>query len=231
MSAAGRTDRSVEVPMVEGQRLDRAEFHARYESMPSGIRAELIDGVVSMPSPAGAGHGRVHSTISYWLLCYREGTPDVDVLDNATTFLGPRSEVQPDAQMRILPECGGRTTPAGRYIAGGPELVVEVSQATQRGDLGSKRIEYERAGVLEDVVIAAEPDEVIWHRLRDGRLEAVPADGDGLYRSTAFPGLWLDPSAMLACDLRGLRAALERGLATPEHGAFVARLNEVRDRR
>ncbi len=229
MSAAGSTDRSVEVPLIEGQRLDQAEFHARYELMPD-LKAELIDGVVHMASPVGTDHARVHGIAILWLGYYATNTLGVDVLDNASTVLGRGGEVQPDTLMRILPEFGGRTATDPRYVIGGPELAVEVSRSSRRVDLGVKRIEYERAGVLEYAVIASEPDEVIWHRLRDGQLEAVPPDGDGLYRSTAFPGLWLDPSAMLACDLRGLRAALERGLATPEHGAFVARLDEVRGR-
>jgi hypothetical protein len=32
--------------LVEGQRLDQPTFHALYEAMPPGTRAELIDGVV-----------------------------------------------------------------------------------------------------------------------------------------------------------------------------------------
>jgi hypothetical protein len=79
-------------------------------------------------------------------------------------------------------------------------------------------------------VRALDPDEVLWHVLRDRRLVAVPPDADGLYRSTVFPGLWLDPGALLARDGRRLRAVLDRGLATPEHAAFVARLAAARRR-
>ena len=45
-------------PLVEGQRLDQATFHERYEQMPPETRAELINGVVHMPSPVGPEHGR-----------------------------------------------------------------------------------------------------------------------------------------------------------------------------
>ena len=48
--------------LVEGQRLDQPTFHALYEAMPPGTRAELIDGVVYMPAlstrPALHYHGR-----------------------------------------------------------------------------------------------------------------------------------------------------------------------------
>ena len=47
-------------PLVAGQRLDQVTFHERYEAMPPGTRAELIDGVVFMPSPRGPEHGRAH---------------------------------------------------------------------------------------------------------------------------------------------------------------------------
>jgi Putative restriction endonuclease len=138
------------------------------------------------------------------------------------------SEPQPDALLRVLPECGGRTRTERGFVRGGPELIVEVARATRPLDLGPRRGDYERAGVLEYVVRTLEPDGVVWHVLRDGRLEAVPSDGDGLHRSTAFPGLWLDPAALLDGDRAGLRAALALGLVTPDHAAFVARLPAAR---
>jgi hypothetical protein len=49
-----------------------------------------------------------------------------------------------------------------------------------------------------------------------------------LYRSTVFPGLWLDPQALLKDDIDIVVKALERGLATPEHAAFVQRLAAAR---
>lgn len=39
--------------LVEGQRLDQPTFHALYEAMPPGARAELVNGAVLMPPPAG----------------------------------------------------------------------------------------------------------------------------------------------------------------------------------
>ena len=40
------------VPLLEpGDRLTRAEFERRYEAMPELRKAELIEGVVYMPSP------------------------------------------------------------------------------------------------------------------------------------------------------------------------------------
>jgi Uma2 family endonuclease len=215
-------------PLVEGQRLDQAEFHRRYEAMPPGTRAELINGVVFMPSPVGPEHGRAQVPVLVWLSYYEENTPGVDVLDNATAILGPRNEPQPDAQLRILPACGGQTRDEGGFVTGAPELVVEVAKATRYVDLGPKLDDYEQAGVREYVVRTIQPDEVLWHVLQEGRLVAMPPDGDGLYRSRTFPGLWLDPEALMARNTRRLRAVIDQGLVAPEHAAFAARLAAAR---
>src|ERR1700739_3383223 len=74
--------------LVEGQHLDQATFHALYEAMPPGTRAELIDGVVYLPGPVGRAHGRAQLPVMVWLDYYAENTPGVEVLDNATTMLG-----------------------------------------------------------------------------------------------------------------------------------------------
>jgi hypothetical protein len=126
--------------------------------------------------------------------------------------------------LRVLPECGGRTTSEGGYVRGTPELVVEVSRASRYVDLGPKLADYEQAGVLEYVVRALEPDDLIWMRQDGGRLVRVAPDADGLYRSTTFPGLWLDPGALLLGQTRRLREVVDLGLATPEHRAWLARL-------
>jgi Uma2 family endonuclease len=210
--------------LVEGERLDQPTFHALYEAMPTGTRAELIDGVVHMPSPVGLEHGKAQVPVIVWLSYYSENTPGVEAMDNATTIIGWKSEPQPDGLLRILPECGGRTWNEGGYVHGAPELVVEVAKATRYVDLGPKLDDYQRAGVTEYVVRAIDPHEIYWYRLEQGTLVQRPIDDDGLLRSTAFPGLWLDPAALLNGDTRRLRAVVDLGCATPEHTAFVARL-------
>jgi Uma2 family endonuclease len=112
----------------------------------------------------------------------------------------------------------------GGYVSGPPELIVEVSVSSRPYDLGPKKRDYRRAGVQEYLFVGLDPEEVCWFALRGGRYRALRAGADGVYRSEVFPGLWLDPRAPIAGDTEGLIAALERGLATPEHAAFVARL-------
>ena len=59
--------------------------------------------------------------------------------------------------------------------------------------------------------------------MRGGRYERLMPAEDGIIRSEVFPGLWLDPDAMINLHRTAL-AALHKGLASPEHAAFVARL-------
>jgi hypothetical protein len=77
-------------------------------------------------------------------------------------------------------------------------------------------------------VRSIEPDEVLWFVLRKGRFVDLEPGTDGIYRSEVFPGLWLDPQALLAGDMRRLWAVLDLGCATPEHAAFVAQLAAAR---
>jgi Uma2 family endonuclease len=211
-------------PLVEGQRLDQPTFHERYEAMPPGVRAELIGGVVFMPSPVGKRHYLTTANAVGWLWSYRNRTPGVEMGDNGSTALDALGEVQPDAFLRLLPDRGGQTHDFGKIIKGAPELVIEVADSSKDVDLGPKLADYERAGTLEYVVFTIDPDEVLWHVRHGGRLVRIPPDADGLYRSKAFPGLWLDPIALLADDCQVLVSTMERGLACVEHANFVATL-------
>jgi hypothetical protein len=66
---------------------------------------------------------------------------------------------------------------------------------------------------------------VDWFVYRSGQFDRLEADpGDGLLKSEVFPGLWLDAPALLRRDLATVLAALNRGLAGPEHAAFIERL-------
>jgi hypothetical protein len=224
MSTIDRPDRRVLPPLQAGQTLDQRTFHERYAAMPPGTWAELIGGVVHMPSPLFDDHGGTGDIVAYLLVHYLRFTPGLRSGGNVSTILGDDDEVQPDHQLRILPARGGRAQVVGGYVQGAPELVFEVSRSSKHIDLGPKKLEYERAGVPEYVVVELDPERVHWFRHEQGRYVEHAPGPDGVFRSEVFPGLWLDPAALYAEDLDALIAALERGLATPEHAAFVARL-------
>jgi Uma2 family endonuclease len=212
-------------PLENGDRLDQPTFHARYEAMPEDTRAELIGGIVFlMASPLRRTHGKAHAQVIWLLGDYELATPGVDLLDNATNILGPESEPQPDACLLVVPEQGGQTTEKDGYVVGAPELIVEVALSTEAIDLHAKKADYEKFGVREYVVVALRQRRLCWFVLQGERFRESPPDEDGIYRSTVFPGLWLDPAALLSENKPRLREVLAAGLASPEHAAFVARL-------
>jgi Uma2 family endonuclease len=135
-------------PLEPGDHLDQKTFHTRYEAMPEDVIAELIGGVVYMPSPLKASQGDIHGEVMAWLKQYKAATPGTRVLDNATVILAEDSEPQPDACLLIRPEVGGQTREnEDGYIVGPPELVVEVALSSESYDRHSKLRDYERYGV------------------------------------------------------------------------------------
>lgn len=223
--------------LATGDRLSRADFHRLYELTPEKFRARLIDGVVyidedrsGMACPSSLSHGSPWSQASTWLGVYVWGTPGVGNALDATLILGPKNEPQPDIMAFLPRELGGTAWVEGEFLHGVPEFVIEIAVSSLKVDLGIQREDYERAGIPEYVVFAAKTREIHWHVLQEGRLQVVAPDPDGIYRSRMFPGLWLDPAAFWAEDVPGIRATLERGLASPEHAAFVARLRAAQPR-
>lgn len=198
-------------PLENGDRLTRAEFERRYSAMPHTQKAELIEGEVHMPSPVSyVGHGGPHADVMAWLGSYRASTPGVLCADNTTVRLDVDNEPQPDAFVMLDPAHGGqaRVGPEG-YVESAPELVVEVAASSVSIDLGKKMNAYRRNGVREYVVWRVEDQEIDWFVLREGAYEPLPLDAHGLYRSEVLPGLVLDPSVMVAGDLRKVIDTLE----------------------
>jgi Uma2 family endonuclease len=211
-------------PLAAGQRLGQAEFHRRYEAMRPQTRAELVGGLVYMPSPLSADHGESTPDLIIWLGLYRRRTPGLRLADGATVILGEYGEPQPDALLRIEPDLGGTcSVNEDNYLIGPPELVVEVAKSSRTFDLGAKRDDYARAGVREYLVVTLVPEDVHWYVRGAKKFKPMRREADGIFHSKVFPGLWLDSAALLRGDLDGVIASLERGLASPEHAAFVAR--------
>jgi Uma2 family endonuclease len=211
-------------PVLErGDFLTREEFLRRWEGMPEVKRAELIGGVVYMPSPLGREHGSMDLKVAGWLAVYVAATPGCDALSNATWLMRDDAP-QPDTSLYVLPEYGGPSRMSGRLIEGVPEFVAEVCGSDSAYDLHQKLELYQESGVREYLAVLLQEREARWHRLVGGRFVVVPADGDSLYRSQTFPGLWLDPAALLAGDLSRVLAVLNDGLRSPGHAAWVAEL-------
>jgi hypothetical protein len=73
-----------------GDRLSRVEFERRYAAHPEIKKAEPIDGVVFLPSPARfPEHAQPHGHMVTWIGVYSAATPGVLLGDNATVRLDP----------------------------------------------------------------------------------------------------------------------------------------------
>ncbi len=214
-------------PLENGDRLTRAEFERRYQAMPNGTKAELIEGVVYlMPSPVSLRrHGTPQFNLIWWLGQYVAVTPGLVGGDNSSLRMDLDNEPQPDALLMILPEHGGQAEiDEEGYVVGAPDLVAEVASSSASYDLHAKLHAYRRNGVREYVVWRVRDQAIDWFVLREGRFEPLAPDADGRCRSEIFPGLRLDPGALIRGDLPAVNQALQEGIATPEHAAFVERL-------
>jgi Uma2 family endonuclease len=206
-----------EPPLLEnGDQLTRDEFERRYAALPQVKKAELVEGIVYMPSPVSlVRHGTPHAYLTGWLVHYVAATPGVEVGDNATVRLDLDNEPQPDAVLLVEPGRGGnaRISEEG-YIEGAPELVAEVAASSVSIDLHAKFRIYRRNGVREYLVWRVQDQTLDWFVLRAGDYQRLLPDAAGVLRSEVFPGLWLDAAALLRGDLAAVLQVLQRGLAS-----------------
>ena len=60
-----------------------------------------------------------------------------------------------------------------------------------------------------------------FEKCKPGGSEAIGSNGaDGVLKSRAFPGLWLDSHAAIALDMDRVLQIRARGLASPGHRRF-----------
>jgi Uma2 family endonuclease len=213
-------------PLLEaGDRLSRDEFERRYDRLPHVKKAELVEGIVYMPSPARyKKHAEPHLRLGTWLGTYAAETPGVGCADNSTVRLDLDNEPQPDLVLFKLPEKGGQARVSeDDYIEGAPELAVEIVGSSRAYDLHQKKDAYRRNGVREYLAWITGERRVVWWELREGDYHEIIAGADGLLRSGVFPGLWLDVAALLKGDMKAVLTTLRRGLESAEHAAFLAK--------
>src|SRR5580658_4559137 len=212
-------------PLESGDRLGAVEFLRRYEAMPDVKKAELIEGTVYMPSPVRLVHAAPDALIQTWLGSYAARTPGTQAAGNVTVRLDPENVPQPDALLRILPECGGQSRlDAAGYLFGPPELIVEVAASSVAIDLHDKLRAYRRAGVREYLIWRTLDRQFDWFVLDQDEYRSNAPDSEGVLRSPHFPGLALAVAALLDQDLAKVLDVLQTSLRDPAQTAFVAQL-------
>ena len=148
------------------------------------------------------------------------GDNSLDSLSTSTTCCATW-----DAFLLVLPSHGGRVWISDDdYVEKAPELIAEVASSSVSFDLNTKFHVYRRNEVREYLVWRVEDRAVDWFVLREGRYERLPLSSANVYQSEVFPGLRLDPAALIRNDLTTVLNVLNQGPATPEHAAFAAAL-------
>jgi Uma2 family endonuclease len=215
------------IPRLEnGDRVTRPEFEHRYHQMPNVKKAELIEGVVYLPSPLRyQQHGQPHSDIMGWLWVYSAATLGVYVADNTTVRLDFDNEPQPDALLRLDESLGGNSRISDDdYLEGAPELIVEIAGSSVSYDLHDKLQVYRRHGVREYLVWLVEDKAFRWYVLKEGSYQLQTRDSSGILKSPFFSGLWLDVFALLAGKRQQVLTVLQEGINSAEHQTFVETL-------
>ena len=73
--------------LVTGMKMTLEEFLRRWEAIPELKKAELIDGVVYVPSPVGLDHCTKDAMLIWWLGSYVVETPGCDTGNNGTWIM------------------------------------------------------------------------------------------------------------------------------------------------
>jgi hypothetical protein len=230
-------------PLRDGDRLDINEFLRRYAADKEVYSAELLQGVVHItrrrefqsgkevivPPISAEGHAMPDNRLQTWLGVYSANTLGAQSLGPTTTVLPSQTTgIEPDAVLRILPTHGGASTiGTDKLLHGTLELLAEISFTSGARDFGKKYDAYQADGVPEYLVWRTEEKEVHWFALKRKKYVALKPHADGTLRSEVFPGLWLDVPALLAGDMAKVLATLQNGIASPEHAAFVAKLQKA----
>ena len=234
MSAPILADENHPLPPLEnGERLDRATFHARYLDTPEDFRAELIGGVVHLHGRVTWMHGGATAKLCYALGTYDMVTPGVECLPRVTVLLDDETEAEPDLCLRLEREIGGTSwIDEDDFVAGPPECLIEVSDHdTEQIDKCDKFRAYEKGGVREYIIILIREARVLWFVRQDGWFVESAIPSDGILCPRSFPGLRLDTGAVFTRDLHRMHSVAESGADTPEHAAFVAELARRRAER
>jgi Uma2 family endonuclease len=176
-------------PVLVRERLTHEEFMAFCNE---DMKADLIDGVMFLQTPASNTHERLFQFLFNVFSIYVTRRNLGEIRGSRTAVrLESGHTYEPDLlfvshkKVNIIKE---------QVVDGAPDLVVEIlSSGTYFHDTGIKREVYERSGVRELWLIdpyGPEGTEVLRREEESGRFVAIEAEG-GMYRSRVIPGLWL----------------------------------------
>ncbi|MCI0456847.1 MAG: Uma2 family endonuclease [Gemmataceae bacterium] len=163
-------------------------------------KAELIDGVMIVHSPASPRHDNLAGFLRALMRLFARARKLGLVLGpDALVRLKPKRKVGPDIfflrQHRLpspLPE---------KQFEGAPDLVVEILSPSNRDDdLEIKRAAYHEAGVTEIWFVDPDREEILVDRRGKKRYTSKTLT-KGRLESTALEGFWIDVEWLWADEL------------------------------
>jgi Uma2 family endonuclease len=177
------------------------------ELVDEDTKAELIDGVMIVHSPASMEHDNIGGFVRGLMSFYGDAKGIGVVLGpDSLIHLAPGRKCAPDVffiRQEHVP------SPLPKEFEGVPDLIVEVlSPSNRRYDLRDKRLIYREANVPEVWFIDAEFRQIIIDRRQGGRYteEIITA---GRVSSTVFQGFWVDASSLWSTPLPNRFLCLE----------------------
>jgi Uma2 family endonuclease len=181
------------------------------ELVDEDAKAELIDGMMIIQSPASMEHDDIGGFMRGLMSFYSDAQGLGAVLGpDSLIHLAPSRKCAPDVffiRQERMP------MPLPKEFEGVPDLVVEVlSASNRRYDLRDKRLIYREAGVGEFWFINAALRQIIRDRRQVGSYteDIVTA---GRVSSAVLPGFWIDASWLWATPLPNRFMCLEEILS------------------
>jgi Uma2 family endonuclease len=161
------------------------------ELVDEDTRAELLDGVMVVHSPASPRHNAIAGYLRALMQCYTEEKELGKVLGPDTLIrLRARQKFAPDLfflEQERLP----KRLPKKQF-KDPPDLIVEVlSPSNRRFDLEEKRPAYQKAGVREIWLVDAEKEQILVDRRLKNRYVSDTFT-EGRLASTVIPGFWIE---------------------------------------
>jgi Uma2 family endonuclease len=181
------------------------------ELVDEDAKAELIDGMMIIQSPASMEHDDIGGFMRGLMSFYSDAQGLGVVLGpDSLIHLAPGRKCAPDVffiRQERMP------MPLPKEFEGVPDLVVEVlSPSNRRYDLRHKRLIYREAGVGEVWFIDVELRRIIMDRHRAGSyVEEIFTEGEVF--SEVLPGFWLNASWLSATPLPNRFMCLEEILS------------------
>ncbi len=173
---------------------ERMTAEAFFRHAPEDRKAELIDGVMIMPSPPSDRHEKLQIFLLRLIGEYVERFDLGEVRGSCTAVMLAEDQVtEPDvlfvakARAEIIRDAG---------VFGAPDLIIEVlSASTVAYDRGPKFRAYERAGVRELWLIDPYgPAGTEFYQRAGEAFKPVMPDADGVLHAVALPGFKLNVS-------------------------------------